>query len=229
MLHATALQDTPEARALADFWNETHSVAATLSGLRVALVVDGPVRAAASPLGQVCVAWPVEPGQFQRIRVTERELLRIAPSLRVHHVVLAHREVSPPVEQFLHQLGFVREVAGQRTGYWFREGEVPSERPGYRPDGALLPSQRDPDKRLVLVEVDHAWYPLSEAALRTYSHTTQMHAGEAWVFVDAEDWKQAETLAFDALVPPASLAAYGDDAARRAKPGARLVQVRVRG
>lgn len=230
MLHATALENTPEARALADFWNEMHSVAARLSGLHVAVVVEGPVETAGTPLGQVCIAWPDGSGRLVYTRVTEHALLQLAPGLRVRHVVLADRDVSPPVEAALRGFGFVRELPGQTTGYWLREGQVPDTKPGYRPTGAVLASPREPDRFLVLVEVDHAWYPMTEAASHHYEPTEAMQSGDARVFAeDTGPWPNAHTFEFDQFLTPESLMAYGPDVVRRAKPGQRFVQVRAVG
>lgn len=48
------------------------------------------------------------------------------------------------------------------------------------PTGALL---RSGELALVLVYIETAWFPLSEAAIDTYLHTTGLAAGETWRFV----------------------------------------------
>jgi hypothetical protein len=189
--------------------------------------VDEPVQAPSAALGQVCIAWPDHAGRLVHTRVTEHVLLQLAPGLRVRHVVLADRDVSPPVEAALRTFGFVRELPGQRTGYWFREAQVPEGKPGYRPTGALLACPSQPDRFLVLVEVDHAWYPMTEAASHHYEPTEGMQSGEPRVFVeDAGSWPRSQTMVFDQLLSPQLLVAYGPDVVRRAKPGQQFVQLR---
>jgi hypothetical protein len=130
------------------------------------------------------------------------------------------------------------ELPGQVFGYWIDpdEDEIP-DRPIGPPTGAILPrpgaSIRDGELLcLDLVPVENYWVVLSELGRYTYLHTTGLLHGEPWIFVPVPSvlgtWPVRFAARFAESLTPAALAAYGGDAAARARKDALAVQLRLR-
>lgn len=74
------------------------------------------------------------------------------------------------------------ELPGQVLGHWFSEvlPVPPGKRPGYPPDGAILPydgTLEDNIVALALVPIEGIWWPMSEAAQYTYHYTADLNTG----------------------------------------------------
>lgn len=131
------------------------------------------------------------------------------------------------------------ELVGQVAGYWFGPGDRVPPRPVGNPTGALLPA-RGTDFRapqltcLDLVPVRNYWIVLSELGRYTYRHTSGLLLDERWIFVPMPEFTDGKWPRKYAVTYGSSLrhnqiaAAYGDEAASRARPDADAVQLRLR-
>lgn len=232
---------SPEQRAVATVWNRVHSIPSRLAGLRFAMLVDEP----SSPVptdegGPVALAWLVPRGaeyETRFVRVGYPRFAALAPSLQIREVLLAEPEVP---REILDTIRFRREVTPtQVTGFWFERGErIPHDEPTYFPSMAVLPVRGRglTDAPCVFaVAVDWVWYPLSESAIYTYSHASELVGGRDGLFIrEGARWPAPDGPPSDAVfrvkhagfVEARQVAReYGDDVAVRARTGARLMVV----
>jgi len=118
-------------------------------------------------------------------------------------------------------------LPGQIDGDWFSDAEhVPPTEPAWYPTGALLPAVGRPlevgTNALTLVPIDYVWFPLSEAARNTYSHSIGLGRGERWVFVPRSSsgvaWPTVFNVALGKATPTTAIRAqFGEEAERRAR------------
>jgi hypothetical protein len=130
------------------------------------------------------------------------------------------------------------EVTGQVAGYWFGPGESVPAHPVGRPTGAVLPERRSTFSEAVitcldLVPVQNYWLVLSELGRYTYRHTSGLLLDEKWIFVPVPEaagkWPRKYDVSYGPALPPVQIAAaYGIEAAQRARPDANAVQLRLR-
>lgn len=124
--------------------------------------------------------------------------------------------------------GDAKKMANQIDGYWLRPQQAPSEAMlvGW-PTGSLLASG-DGSTALDLVFVESAWYPMSEAALYTYSHSQGLKQGELWRFW-AKDTQEILEISLGASLSKTEVAViYGREAAMRSRADSKTVQLQVR-
>jgi hypothetical protein len=127
-------------------------------------------------------------------------------------------------------------IPGQIDGYWIRaDAGVPALRPGYEPTGALLPREREALRTgatcLDLVFVEDAWYPLSEAGVYTYAHSSGLLYGERCLFVRADvQWaSELYEAAYDDAIDSETVGRlYGHEAELRTRPDHPTMQLRLR-
>lgn len=124
--------------------------------------------------------------------------------------------------------GGAKKIANQIDGYWLRPQQAPSEAMlvGW-PTGSLLVSG-DGTMALDLVFVESAWYPMSEAALYTYSHSQGLSQGELWSFWVKETQEILEISLGASLSKTEVAAIYGREAAMRSRADHKTVQLRLR-
>lgn len=122
------------------------------------------------------------------------------------------------------------ELAGQRNGYWFRtREEIPAATPTYLPTGAVLPeSQLAQDAFcLDLVQLGDGWFPLSEAGVYTYSHSSALQYDRECFFVPA----QSSTVYRAEIAGTIQLAEverrFGSEAAGRARADRKTILLRL--
>lgn len=144
-----------------------------------------------------------------------RDALRELGGYRVQH----------QPQQLLGPMASSRDIPGQIEGYWIGPG-LPMIEPSGWPTGALLRSN-DGERALDLVFVEQAWFPLSEAALYTYQHTTGLQGGELWRFL-----RKGSTEAFEVAIGPSLTRGevaqhYGPEASARSRPDYKTLQLRV--
>jgi hypothetical protein len=133
-------------------------------------------------------------------------------------VIDLHRQLSPAV------IARSEELDGQVTGDWFGPEEEPEALTGW-PTGALL---RSGELALDLVYIEQAWFPLSEAGIHTCRHAAGLAAGETWRFRTRSQPATVYRVSLGPSIARRQVAAvYGDDAAARARPDHRTVQLRL--
>lgn len=130
---------------------------------------------------------------------------------------------------------FESPLPGQIAGYWVPPWEAVSpEPPAYDATGAVLrrAGETAPDAFLCLdlVRIEDVWYPLSEAGIYTYAHSSGLVAGEAWRFVTYPAGAPVEYEATPAEPLTAAEVAeqYGREAADRCRPNRAAVQIELR-
>jgi hypothetical protein len=129
-----------------------------------------------------------------------------------------HHQLSPDV------IARTEELDGQTAGDWFGPDEAITHRTGW-PTGAVLCSG---DLALDLVYIEHAWFPMSEAARSTYLHTAGLLAGRPWRFVTRAPAATVYRVGFGPSLTRRQVAAtYGADAAERCRPDYPAVQLRL--
>src|SRR5262249_15542522 len=146
----------------------------------------------------------------------EHELVRLGGV----SVTDLHHQLGPEV------IARTEELEGQISGDWFGPGEQVIARTGW-PTGALLRSE---DLALDMTYIERAWYPLSEAAIQTYTHIDGMKRGETWRFVTRSKPATVYRVNLGPSISRQQVAvAYSDDAAARARPDRPTVQLRIIG
>ncbi len=146
--------------------------------------------------------------------LSDHELARLG-GVRVTDL---HRQLSPEM------IARSEELDGQVTGDWFGPEEELEPRTGW-PTGALL---RSGDLALDLVYIERAWFPLSEAGIHTYRHAAGLAAGETWRLRTRSQPPAVYRVSLGPSITRQQVAAaYGDDAAARARPDHRTVQLRL--
>jgi hypothetical protein len=232
---------SPEGRAVAAVWNHVHSIPSRLAGLRLAVLLRSkPAVPLADEGGPVAVAWLVPRGaeyEARIIRVGFPKFAAIVTALDLRDVLLAEPEVPRDV---LERIGFRREVSeSQVTGFWFDRGErIPREEPTYFPSMAVLPAigcALTDAPCVFAVAVDWTWHPLSETAVYTYSHASELVEGREGIFIrQGARWPEPDRPAPESVfrVKHADFVEgrdvgrrYGVDVAHRARTGARLMLV----
>lgn len=230
-----------EGRAVAAVWNHVHSIPARLAGLRFAVLLKRPP---AVPVGNeggpAALAWLVQRGadyEQQFVRLDYARFAALVPALDVREVLLAEPEVPDAV---LKRIGFSREISNaQATGFWFDRGKrIPAEEPSYFPSMAVLAAAGrtlTEGPCVFAVAVDWVWYPLSEHAIYTYSHASELVDGRDGIFIrKGARWPESERSSPDTVfrvthagfVEARDVAReYGTDVAQRARSGARLLLV----
>ena len=128
-------------------------------------------------------------------------------------------------QQLLGPMASSRDIPGQIEGYWIGPGLPLTEPPGW-PTGALLRSN-DGTRALDLVFVEQAWFPLSEAALYTYQHTTGLQGGERWYFL-----RKGVPEVFEVSIGPSLTRGevehhYGREASARSRPDYKTLQLQL--
>ncbi len=130
-----------------------------------------------------------------------------------------------------------RALPDQIEGYWISPGgEISPQKPGYLPSSGILP-RNDGAAFLALAWVDDCWAPLSEAAVHTWVYTigllekddwSGVVEGATWRFVEASGWPAYRVCTgFDDPLPRKKVAQlYGPEAAKRARPDRRIIQLR---
>lgn len=118
-----------------------------------------------------------------------------------------------------------RDIPGQIEGHWIGPGSPLIEPPGW-PTGALLRST-DGTRALDLVFIEQAWFPLSEAALYTYQHTTGLQGGERWYFL-----RKGAAEVFEVSIGPSLTRGeverhYGREASARSRPDYKTLQLQL--
>jgi len=117
-----------------------------------------------------------------------------------------------------------RDIPGQIDGDWLApQSPTSHERAGW-PTGALLLS-KDGAQALDLVFVESAWFPMSEAALYTYPHSTGLLGGESWRFVARGSNETFEIAIGASLTREEVTARYGREAGARSSPDDKTVQL----
>jgi len=139
--------------------------------------------------------------------------------------------------QRLWQMPPAGDIPGQVLGIWIR-GDESLPRPEHVPTGAILPRQgtKPGDLQILaldLVQVQGLWLPLSEAGVYTYMHSKGLLGGESWAFVTRSSDSSASivfdaTLSAEKLSPVDVEANYGPQAAERARPDYRTMQLQLR-
>lgn len=127
------------------------------------------------------------------------------------------------------------KLGGQVEGYWLAPHEsVREAAPRYRPTGALLPPPgqdlSDDVLCLDLVFLEGAWYPLSEAGVYTYAHSSALRGGERYRFVRAHVPWASEVYEVDlaeALEADLIASRYGLAAANQARHDFPAVQLQL--
>jgi hypothetical protein len=135
-------------------------------------------------------------------------------------------EVRHQPQPLLGPMASSRNIPGQIEGYWIGPGLPLTESPGW-PTGALLRSN-DGERALDLVFVEQAWFPLSEAALYTYPHTTGLQGGERWCFLCKGSTEVFEVALGPSLTRDEVQQHYGREASARSRPEHRTVQLLLR-
>lgn len=122
-----------------------------------------------------------------------------------------------------------QRMSGQIDGFWYGPGEaIPRRPPSADATGAIL-RRNSSALALVLIPLEFFWYPISEAAIYTYRHTTGMQNGERWTFVAKNDGQRFTCRLATSLRNPAELGNYyGAVAASRARPDQATVQIEAR-
>lgn len=128
-------------------------------------------------------------------------------------------------QQLLGPMATRRDIPGQIEGYWIGPGLPLIEPPGW-PTGALLRSG-DGALALDLVFVEQAWFPLSEAALYTYPHTTGLQGGERWRFLHKGSAEAFEVAIGPSLTRGQVEQYYGREASARSRPEYKTLQLRL--
>lgn len=239
LLRAEPKDSSPWSSLVAALFNEVHSVAAFMAGIKLALLLREPlsVRVEKDPRGRVRLYWVKRDAKKPaRVDIDEEEFVRIADILPESEVLLARSGLTPGVEAALFKRGFRREIEGQTSGFWYSEAsQVPAEMPRTFPTGALL--RRRGQKTLDgycmdLVQVDYVWYPLSEAGVYSYGHSAALVQGHKQVFVpvhsDANRWPRLYRAQLAEYVKPSEIEKlFGAGAAERAREKYPSVQLRL--
>ena len=146
--------------------------------------------------------------------LTDGELAQLGGAV----IVDASHQLTPQIE------AATEELSGQVLGDWFGPGEQGEPRRGW-PTGAIL---RAGELALDLVYLEHAWFPMSEAALYIYQHSSGLLASEPWRFVTRT---QPRTVFRVSLGPAISrqqvVDSYGADAGARCRDDQLTVQLRL--
>ena len=156
--------------------------------------------------------------------------------------LISQAKALPPDERrrIIRELGAMEDpldhedgLPGQVDGYWFGSTEdIPAERPGYLPTGAVLPQGGvlvGDVQCLDLVPVEDAWYPLSDAGVYTYAHSASLTYGDSYFFVPAAAWGTIYLAEMGEPLDPAEVGKrFGTAAAKRARPDRKSVIVRLR-
>jgi len=237
----------PAQRLHASLWNESHSLNAILSGVRVAILADPldaePPLDVEVPGGPVLLWWVRDQrGRLaaQHIRTSYERLLELSKRGYAGRVLLARPDAGAIADEALGLLGYRREVLGQVAGYWFEPGSpMPEQQPRYLPTGGIVPRVRGKlavgDIVLSVVPVDGEWRPQSVEATNTYSFSQEIARGEQWRFVSgfspvALPWPHVLTLSKASSAPGTEVVSlYGESAARRASPAREYVQFTIVG
>jgi hypothetical protein len=120
-----------------------------------------------------------------------------------------------------------RDIPGQLEGDWILAQSTSNTPKTAWPTGALLLSD-DRSHALDLVFVESAWFPMSEAALYTYTHSFGLMGGESWRFV-ARNTNEVFEVSMGTLLTKQEVAVrYGREAALRSRPDYKTVQLLVR-
>jgi hypothetical protein len=116
-------------------------------------------------------------------------------------------------------------LADQLVGDWFGPDESFEPTQAW-PTGAILRSQGD--LALDLVFIERAWFPLSEAGIYIYRHSTGLRAGEAWRFVSRDEPRLTFRASFGpALTRAQVIEQYGMQAGARCRNDQLTVQLRL--
>ena len=128
-------------------------------------------------------------------------------------------------------------LLGQVLGNWF-SGEVatPKKRPGYPPDGAILPwgttvgTMEENIVALTLVRSRGRWWPLYEAALYTYHYTSDLNAGLPCWFMPVAGHCPSDPCLYSVkwgtpLSQGEVVQQYGDEAGARARDDYPTIQL----
>lgn len=210
-------------------WGWVRSLEAMSEGVKLALLVDGPVpRASPSAAGEesrpVLLSYPRRGSKgLRRQRLSVEEFLHSADELagRVREILLPPRPaLGKRVELLLQRLvGFQRELPGQINGFWIPRGEpIPSSMPSPPYTGAVLPPQgkRLGSKQvcLALVMVEAIWLPLYELKAYAHEHSADLIRHEERLFVPCDSpatpWPTVYVARLERLVDRAQIAeAYG--------------------
>jgi hypothetical protein len=128
------------------------------------------------------------------------------------------------------------EIPGQIIGVWVGPND-PMPGPDSASTGAILPRigvQLDANEILALhlVKVEDVWLPLSDAAIRTYSHSSGLAGTEYWRFF-TKPVSRLGVLTFAATYDQSRISVeevehfYGRDAAARARIDRKTLQLRL--
>lgn len=234
----------PRQRIYAALWNESHSIASVLAGIRVAVLMepferDPRVRETGGPIALWWVS-TTRRGEvrYHHTRITAEDFLAAVRAGLRGHVLLARPDAGPIADEALAGMGYRREILGQVAGYWFGPGrEIPGEEPGYNPTGGIVPRVRG-DLRLgelvlAIVPIDGEWRPATAEAVHTYSFTAGLAAGETWRFVPAIGlagvrWPHVLRLELAEPISGGEIRdAYGDSASSRARPRVDYLQMKI--
>lgn len=227
---------SPFAQAVADLWNRVHSLDVHFSGIKGAVLIDRkPVGVKPAPAGPIALCWVEERkgrAAARIVRVATRDFARLIGSIELREVLLAEPDMPADAYAAMKAAGFSREVSDRQvTGHWFERGErIPDARPTYFPTIAVLPQlgrTLTSAPCLFLIAVDWIWYPLSEVAIHTYSHASDLSSGRRGVFVPSDaEWPTVYGARWGGLLDPEELAAsYGPDAAKRARANTPLALI----
>ncbi len=217
-------------RAYARFWNHLHSIESALSGVKLGLWLK---NAASIPLRSfddgvvVEFGWPVGDDQFETARrVVRSDVLSEFDWSAVQAVALARFELPRWTHDILaNRMGYAATMPNQVSGWWTEA----TQKPGSRPDGALLPEigeLADECECLVLVDTDDWWGVLSPLGLGTYTFGAQLEAGETISFLDETGRRWAVRRMSD-TEPSEVRARWGVHAAERSRAGLPAVRVKV--
>jgi hypothetical protein len=217
-------------RAYARFWNYLHSIESALSGVKLGLWVKNaasiPPRSSDDGV-VVDFGWPVGDDQFEAARrVVRPEVLSEFDWSAVRAVALARFELPRWAHDILaNRMGYAATMPNQVSGWWTDA----AQKPGARPDGALLPESgelADECECLVLVDTDDWWGVLSPLGVGPYTFGGQLEAGETISFFDETGRRWAVRRVSDAD-PSEVRARWGVHAAERSRAGVPAVRVKV--